>query len=126
MNTFEKQMQNIPAGASWEERIKEARAIVRSIFTDDNIYVKGAIFRDNPDILKAQVQVNFFILDNIAYMFIEKFSNGSYAGAQLEKAINDNVSEILFTTFNDTTNLYAFLLNLIQEQKLVQLTSCGF
>lgn len=125
MNKFESSILDIPVGLSKWEQIQHVRKIVRSLFANEMPNVKGILYRDNEDLKKTEFQITFFLIDETTYMFIEKLNQGSYSGAQLEKAINDVVSEILFTSFNETTNLYAALLNMIQEKRLIAIASFG-
>lgn len=117
MNKFENEIFAIVPSSDWNDYRQNVKQVVRKYLECASA---SAVFRDNPDISKTTVQVLIFEYDGIRYLWVDTLVDGKLNGAQLEKAISEYSSEILYSSSpkNESVAMYALVINLIKQGKL--------
>ena len=120
MNEFEKQIAEASFNADASIYRQTIKDIIKKWIENGNMIAYG--FRDKENIQECLMQVLLLkTSDENVYMFIDMLNHGKFAGSQLEKAVGEYTSKVLYTMdTNESPDIfYPMVIQAIKQDKLI-------
>lgn len=114
MNQFEEEIYDAPYFPGTREQVMGIKAIVKKYLSRNDC--KSRLYADKDNLKQANLMVVVFFIFDECYIWIE--SSRQFSG-QLEKAMNDYVGQILYTSSNEQVSMTPMVTRLINEGKLL-------